>query len=196
MQSEISDQQSAIDRLLHDTGLLLLSDNTLPSVATIVAGGPVRGSWWAHAKSHDIFHAARRLADDDDVIAVPLIRRKITFIHRRLWPAIAGIGRTRGEWQMRGLSRPARTLLARVDRSRGLEASGGAARELAQRILVLAREVHTERGAHAKTLEPWDRWATRVRIAPLEDAAARGMIAEAARAYGPGARLPWQSRAS
>jgi len=193
MQSEICNQQSAIDRLLYDTGLLLLSDTTLPSVATIVAGGRIRGSWWGHPKSHQIFHAARRLASDADVIAIPLVRGKVTFVHRRLWPAIAAIGGARDAWQTRGLSRPARALLTRVERAGELEASGDAARDLADRLLVLSREVHTERGAHAKVLEAWDRWASRAGVAPLADAAAaRRMVEEAARALGPRASVPWQ----
>ena len=37
---------------LRDRGLLLVANNTLPSIATRIAGDTIRGSWWAHPKSH------------------------------------------------------------------------------------------------------------------------------------------------
>jgi hypothetical protein len=35
--------------------VLLQTDARLPNVCALVAGAPVRGSWWAHPKSHEIF---------------------------------------------------------------------------------------------------------------------------------------------
>jgi hypothetical protein len=178
--------------VLRERGLLLLSDKSLPSVATIVAGEPIRGSWWAHPKSHAIFHAARRLAADADVVASPLINGKITFVHRRLWPALLTVALARDAWQTRGLSPSARALLKRVEKSDEIEASGPAARELDRRLLVISREVHTDRGAHAKVVERWDRWAKRERVTPVGDpAAARRTLEDAASALGPRATLPW-----
>ena len=46
---------------LEDAGILLVQDATLPSVTTLVAGGPVRGSWWAHEQSHSIFAVLEEL---------------------------------------------------------------------------------------------------------------------------------------
>ena len=31
----------------------------VPSLAEVIAGGPVRGSWWSHPKSHEIFAVTR-----------------------------------------------------------------------------------------------------------------------------------------
>ena len=58
------------------------------NVAEAVAGGPIRGSWWAHEKGRAIFHALSTLGDSDDVLCFKLIDGKITFVHRRLWPAL------------------------------------------------------------------------------------------------------------
>ena len=180
--------------VLRDRGLLLLSDNTLPSLATIVAGEPVRGSWWGHPRSHEIFAAARRLARDPEAVAIPLVNAKITFVHRELWPALLAVARTRASWQTRGLTAAARTLLKRVERAGELETSGRAAHELERRLLVTSREVHTDRGAHAKIAESWERWATRMRVAPLDDVdAARRELEDAAATLGPRAKLPWQA---
>jgi hypothetical protein len=178
---------------LRDRGLLLLSDNILPSLATIVAGEPIRGSWWGHDKSHQIFAAARRLASADDAIAIPLVNGKITFVGRRLWPALLTVGLAREPWQTRGLSAEARALLSRAEKDGALETSGQTGRDLERRLLVVSREVHTDRGAHAKIIESWRHWAKRVDIAPLDAAAAaRRALEEAAAALGAAASLPWQ----
>ena len=44
-------------------GLLLQNDSKLPSVCTLVAGSPIKGSWWAHPRSHEIFRVNCELAE-------------------------------------------------------------------------------------------------------------------------------------
>jgi len=60
----------------------------VPSLAEVIAGEPVRGSWWSHPKSHEIFAVTRAVRDSDDVLVCRLINGRITFVHRRLWPAL------------------------------------------------------------------------------------------------------------
>src|SRR5215831_8257734 len=95
-----------VARLVQD-GLLLKSDSRLPSVATLVAGTPVRGSWWAHPASHAIFWAINELADRKDVLVVKLIRGKDTFVHQRLWPELLAIVTADEPWQLHGLPKSA-----------------------------------------------------------------------------------------
>lgn len=149
---------------LEEDGILLLSDATLPSVVSLVAGERVRGSqgsWWSHPRGREIYALLERLTAHEDVLATKLVSRKVTFVHRRLWPALLAIARAREPWQMHGLSREARTLLARVDDAGELEARGPAVKELESRLLVHSQQVHTERGAHALVLTSWARWAKR-----------------------------------
>jgi len=61
----------------------------VPSVAEAVAGQPIVGSWWAHPKGKAIFAALSELDDSDDVRCFKLIDGKVTFVHRRVWPALA-----------------------------------------------------------------------------------------------------------
>ena len=160
----------------------------------MVAGEPIRGSWWAHPKSHAIFRAATSLSDHDDVIAIPLINSKITFVHRRLWPALVGVALAREPWQIAGLSPAARALLKRVERE-DVQTAGPAARDLERRLLAVSREIHTDRGAHAKILQSWKRWAKRMQITPLGDITeARREIERAAAALGGQAAVPWSTR--
>jgi hypothetical protein len=59
-----------------------------PSLVEVIAGEPVRGNWWSHPKSREIFAVTRAVRDSDDVLVCRLIRGKITFVHRRMWPAL------------------------------------------------------------------------------------------------------------
>src|SRR5262245_4983248 len=61
----------------------------VPSVAEAVAGQPIVGSWWAHPKGKAIFAALSEIDDADDVRCFKLVGGKVTFVHRRLWPALA-----------------------------------------------------------------------------------------------------------
>src|SRR5262245_35006595 len=97
-------------------GLLLESDSCLPSVTSLVAGAPVRGSWWGHRRGRAIYAVLQALADDGEVLFTKLVGGKVTLVHRRLWPALVGVALARAPWQLRGLTEPARRLLARVER--------------------------------------------------------------------------------
>lgn len=70
-------------------GLVLESaTGPVPSLAATVAGGPIRGSWWAHARGREIFAVTRAVRDCPDVLVCRLVDEKITYVHRRLWPAL------------------------------------------------------------------------------------------------------------
>jgi hypothetical protein len=74
---------------LDEHGMLLQSARgPLPSVAELIAGEPIRGSWWRHPASHAIFDALNTLAESPDVVRTRLVDGKVTLIHRRLWPAL------------------------------------------------------------------------------------------------------------
>jgi len=67
--------------------------------ADAVAGAPIRGGWWAHPKGHEIFALTRAIRASPDILVCRLVDGKITYVHRRLWPAVvrlaAGLGRRR-----------------------------------------------------------------------------------------------------
>jgi hypothetical protein len=94
----------------------------VPSLAEAVAGAPIRGSWWGHPKGHEIFRAAEAVSDDPDVLVCKLVDGKITYVHRRLWPALvrladrlpkAGLARVRNEHTATGAHRSRRLAFPR-----------------------------------------------------------------------------------
>ena len=78
--------------VLIEEGVLLESARgPVPNVAELVAGEPIRGSWWAHGSSHAIFAALNELDESADTVRTRLIGGKVTIIHRRLWPAMVRV---------------------------------------------------------------------------------------------------------
>lgn len=66
----------------------------VPNLAEAVAGGPISGSWWSHAKGQKIFRLTRAIRDSSDVLVCRLVQGKITYVHRRLWPAVVRLARS------------------------------------------------------------------------------------------------------
>jgi hypothetical protein len=60
----------------------------VPNLAESIAGTPIRGSWWAHPKADTIFLCPRAIRESADVLVCRLVGGKITYVHRRLWPAL------------------------------------------------------------------------------------------------------------
>jgi hypothetical protein len=65
-----------------------------PNLAEAVAGEPIRGNWWGHKKGRAIFSATRAVRDCDQVLVCRLVDGKITYVHRRLWPAIVRLAKS------------------------------------------------------------------------------------------------------
>jgi hypothetical protein len=185
---------AAVRRALRQHGLLPLQDKRWPSLVSVFTGERVAGSWWGHARSHDIFHCLKTLSGSQAVTA-HVVSRKITFVHPKLWPALLAIGMTRAPWQMSGLSRGARRKLTLVEKHGRLVTSGAATRELQLRLLVVAQEFHSTAGRHELRLESWRSWATRMQVKPLKSVdEARQLLGSAATSLGADAdALPWAS---
>src|SRR5712691_5702491 len=60
----------------------------VPSFAEFVAGERIRGSWWGHPKGHEIFRLTEAVIDSGEVLVCKLVDGKVTYVHRRLWPAL------------------------------------------------------------------------------------------------------------
>jgi len=59
-----------------------------PSLAATIAGEPIRGSWWKHRKAAQIFRCSRAVRDSKKVLVCRLLGGRVTYVHRRLWPAL------------------------------------------------------------------------------------------------------------
>ena len=70
-------------------GVVLVSGKgPAPRLTEAIAGEPIKGSWWAHPKSHQIFSILQQLGDSPDILVCRFLAGRVTFVHRRLWPAL------------------------------------------------------------------------------------------------------------
>jgi hypothetical protein len=58
----------------------------LPSLAELVAGEPLRGSWWGHPAGKTIYAIATGL--EQSVLTAKLVDGKVAFVDARLWPSL------------------------------------------------------------------------------------------------------------
>jgi len=78
-------------------GVVLASGKgAVPNLAEAVAGEAIRGSWWGHPRGKEIFSALNAVADSPDVLCFRLVDGKITYVHRRLWPAVVRLAEELG----------------------------------------------------------------------------------------------------
>lgn len=59
----------------------------VPTFTDFVANERVTG-WWNHPKGQLIFTLTRMIRDSPDVLICRLIDSKVTYVHRRIWPAL------------------------------------------------------------------------------------------------------------
>lgn len=200
--------------VIRSLGLLLETDNAFPSLATIVAGGPIKGSWMAHPMANEIYMVGRELKDHDEVLLVKLLSGKYTYVHSRLWPALIAIATSREAWQLEGLNPYALALLdaaeerGRItidefDGSRSPKQTREYARELEKRLLVHGDDLHGPSGRHVKRLETWEHWAWRRgfpdSVLPAPEQARRefdSIVARLNTNFFADAKLPWSARPS
>ena len=159
--------------------LLLQAGREFASVANLVAGEKIRGSWWAHPKSNLIYWVCQDLEEHARVAEARLLAGKVTHVWHTLWPRVVAIALAREPWQLEKLSPAARHLLTSVDagpvRTDALEwpwpteKKADVCRLLERRLLVKAQELHTESGKHAKLLTSWHAWWDEHSGGPLPD---------------------------
>ena len=86
-------RRSALSFVKRNGIVLESARGPLPNLAEAVVGRRIRGSWWSHAKGKEIFWLTRAVRDSADVLVCRLVGGKITYVHRRLWPALVRLAR-------------------------------------------------------------------------------------------------------
>ena len=85
---DVSTPEGAL-AFVEEHGVVLESGHgPVPSLVDAIAGEPIRGTWWGHPKRRAMFRATRSVRDSADVLVCRLLGGKITYVHRRLWPAL------------------------------------------------------------------------------------------------------------
>ena len=87
-------------RFVEAKGIILESSHgRVPTFVDFVVGERVT-RWWGHPKGNLIFALTRAIRDSPDVLTCRLIDGKVTYVHRRLWPALVKLS---DEWNVKDL---------------------------------------------------------------------------------------------
>ncbi len=70
-------------------GVVLVSaKGPAPRLTEAIVGGSISGSWWGHPKGRHVYSVLQALAESPDILVCRLVGGKVTFVHRRIWPAL------------------------------------------------------------------------------------------------------------
>jgi len=69
----------------------------VPSLLEAALGRRPRGSWWGDRRGKEFFWLTRAVRASRDVLVCRLVAGKVTYVHRRLWPALVRLERRFGQ---------------------------------------------------------------------------------------------------
>jgi hypothetical protein len=77
---------------VREHGVVLASaKGAVPRLTEAIVDEPIQGSWWGHPKSHQIFAILQAVTESEDILVCRLVEGRVTFVHRRLWPALVRV---------------------------------------------------------------------------------------------------------
>ncbi len=60
----------------------------VPRMTEAIIDEPIAGSWWGHPRGHEIYAVLSELTESEHIVSCRAVGGKVTFVHRRLWPAL------------------------------------------------------------------------------------------------------------
>jgi len=75
----------------------------VPSLLEAALDRRPRGSWWGHPRGKEFFWLTRAVRASREVLVCRLVSGKVTYVHRRLWPALARLERRFGHAALQAL---------------------------------------------------------------------------------------------
>lgn len=79
---------------VREQGVVLVSaKGAAPKLTEAILGAPIKGNWWSHPRSRQIYAVLDPVSDSDEVLVCRFLDGKLTLIHRRLWPALVRLAK-------------------------------------------------------------------------------------------------------
>lgn len=85
------DLETAADQIRQHGLVLESAKGPLPRLVELIAEEPIEGSWWSHPGSRHIFAVLSELREREDLLVFRLVRGKLTYAHRWVWPALVAL---------------------------------------------------------------------------------------------------------
>jgi hypothetical protein len=170
-------QLTKIYKELDKHGFLMLSDSPLPSLTSIIAGEPVKGSWWGHSQGNLMYNLSNQVMDDPEILTLKFFNKKVTYLRKEHWSALWTISTSQEEWQFKKLSPDSKKLFQKVEKEKTLRADdkglkqspteiGKLASKLEEKLLVYSESIHTDSGKHVRILQSWNTLAKTKKFKP------------------------------
>ena len=80
--------EEAIEFVKNQGIVLESAKGSIPNLADTVAGEPIRRCYWGHIIGNEIYLLTRAIRSSKDVLVCRLVEGKVTYVHKRVWPAI------------------------------------------------------------------------------------------------------------
>jgi hypothetical protein len=90
------DARAALEFVEAHGVVLVAARGPVPRLTEVIAGEPIRGSWWGHPKGHEIYAVLEEVTASEEVLVCRAVGGKVTLVHRRLWPALICVADTIG----------------------------------------------------------------------------------------------------
>ena len=75
--------------IIRAAGILLESAHgPVSTFLELVLNEPIKGNWWSHPKGGYLYQMTRSARDNPNVLVCRLVLGKVTYVHKRLWPAL------------------------------------------------------------------------------------------------------------
>ena len=79
---------------VREHGVVLASaKGAVPRLTEAILGEPIKGNWWTHAKSREIYGVLNAVSESEEILVCRLVDDKITLVHRRLWPSLVRLAK-------------------------------------------------------------------------------------------------------
>jgi hypothetical protein len=82
------DTPEALEFVRNHGIVLVAANGPVPKLTEAIAGVPIKGSWWGHPMGHEIYRVLNEVEESPDVLVCRIVAKKVTLVHRRLWPAL------------------------------------------------------------------------------------------------------------
>lgn len=82
------DAATALEFVRANGVVLVAAKGPVPRLTEAIAGEPIVGSWWGHAKGHEIYAVLEVVMTSPEVLVCRAVNGKVTLVHRDLWPAL------------------------------------------------------------------------------------------------------------
>ena len=126
-----------------------------------------------------MFNVSQNFEDQDGVLVVKLVNKKVTYLHRDHWSALFTLATYQPESRTKGLKKAHLDLLELVQTKNSVRVddpslkmkpaeAGKLTNKLEEKMLVYSQSIHTDSGKHVRVLKTWNQLMKDMKYKPTK----------------------------